>query len=197
MAKVYAGSYLPSEQHGAKIKPERIIGYELEVFSYNGLFWHTRRKNYLVPGGMLKSVTRLDIGDLVADFFLSTNIPRGFSYAHGKALFPGTKSKAKPYLLPKEMREFEQFADLNLLYYENQLIYHFELRKDCITVNLPLEFKVGRYISESYGSEEETITYDTSDRIVPWFRKQGKNNVPDPRGVSLVVHPEVTDLNQN
>src|SRR3989344_8972409 len=110
MAKVYAGSYMPQEQHGAKIRPERIIGYELEVFSYDNLSWHSRRKSYVVPGGLLRPVARIDIGNLVADFFLAANLAKGFSYAHGKAKFPGNKSKARPYLLPKEMREFEQFT---------------------------------------------------------------------------------------
>src|SRR3989344_541767 len=107
MAKVYAGSYMPQELRGSKIQPERIIGYEVEVFSYDNSFWHSRRKNHVVPGGLLKMVARMDIGSLVADFFVSANLAKGFSYAHGKAKFPGNKSKARPYLLHKEMREFE------------------------------------------------------------------------------------------
>ncbi len=197
MAKVYSGSYSLLREHGDRIEPERIVGHEVEIFSYLNLFWHPRGEDYVVAGGLLKPVTRFDLGNLVADFFLSALPPKGFSYAQGKATFPGKKSKARPYFLPQELREFEQFADVALLHDRERLLYQFELKSECIYVEDPLEFKVNKYFSESYDPDEETITRDTTDRIVPWFKRLNKNNAPDPHDISLMVFPEVTDLKWN
>ena len=110
MARVYAGGYVPEQLQGTKRVPEQIIGYELRVFSYTNLFWHPRREHYVVPGGMLQPAFSADIGDLVADFVLSTAPRNGFTYAEGKARFPGKKSKDNNLLLPSELREVEQYA---------------------------------------------------------------------------------------
>ena len=72
--RVYTGNYVPA-QDGIM---DKMIGYQVEIFSYENLFWHPRREKFVVPGGLLKLVMDIDVGSMVADFFLENPLPKIF-----------------------------------------------------------------------------------------------------------------------
>ena len=193
MSRVYAGSYVPEQEHGNRRTPEKIIGYELEVFSYTDLFWHPRRNIYVVPGGLLKSVYRADVGELMANFILGNSPQAGFSYTENKARFPSKKAPPdQAFLLPANLSDLEQYAALTLSYRQGELIYNFKLRKKCVSIENPLEYRVTQYRSID-GKMEEL----ESERIVPWFRKIKGSKFPDPDHFSFIANPEKTDPHLN
>jgi len=192
MGRVYAGSYVPEQLQGSKRIPETIIGFELEVFSHTNLYWHPRRDRYVVPGGKLEQLFSADIGDLIADFALSDSSRDGFSYVDGKARFPGNSSQERKFLLPLELREIEQYARLVLLVRPQELVFNLTLRKDSISVQQPLEFRITQYrLIDGKMKERER------ESVVPWFRKLPGENLPDPKKVVYMVNSEVTNQKLN
>ena len=186
------GSYVPEQLQGSKRVSEYLIGYELQVFSYTNLFWHPRRNDYVVPGGMLQQIFSADIGNLVANFVLSAAPPEGFTYAGNKARFPSKKSKDKDFSLPTELSEVEQYVRLRFVARRQEFAYNFKLRKEALSAEKPLEYRLAQYRSiDGILKERE------SERVVPWFQKLPGKNLPHPGIFSLVVNTEITGLDQN
>ena len=188
MNKVYAGKCCLDYLHGDARIPAEISGHELEVFAYTDVSWHLRKNIYVVPGGKLQKILHADLGDLISDFVENSFPPYGFSYTHGKARFPNNINKERIFLLPAELREIEQYADLVLNNRRKELLYNFKLKKDIIMVEHPLEFRITEY--HSVGGKRIAKIQES---VIPRFIKKRGATLPDPIYFSFDTNPLIYD----
>ena len=183
MNKVYGGRYSPEQLRGDTRTPKQLVGHELDVFAYTNVSWHPRKDIYVVPGGKLQLVLHADLGDLITDFAENHFPPAGFSYIQGKARFPNNINKEQDFLLSLELREVEQYADLVLINRRQELLYHFKLKQEVVTVKHPLEFRVTKYHSIDGKRKKEE-----QESVIPRFIKQSRTALPDPAHLSFVTN---------
>ncbi len=143
----YNGFYLP-ERFIGNPRPEQMASHLIEIYSFKDFFWHQRTAQYLVPGGMLQKIISVDLGTLLPEIAETANAEERHK-SHRKQRDLETLKGSKSFRLPESLRSLEQYIVSKFEIKEDDISYSFDLRKEAITLERPLEFHITEYLRES------------------------------------------------
>ena len=185
----YTGFYLP-ERFIGNPRSEQMASHLIEIYSFKDLFWHQRTAQYLVPGGMLQKIISLDFGTLLPEIAETANVEerqKPHRKQHNLENLKGSKS----FRLPESLRSLERYIVSKFEIKEDDVSYSFDLRKESITLERPLEFHITEYLREN-----KKVIVSSRQKALVWARKRRNSKIPA-GDFDLRYFPDETDVDQN
>lgn len=167
----YNGSYLP-ERYIANPRPEQVASHILQIYSFKDLFWHAPNKQYLVPAGRLHNILSVDLGAVLPDM---AEIVNAAEHHKSRKKYPKEENLkgSRKFRLPEAFRYLDPYIISAFEIQDDSIFYSFDLRKEAIDLNSPLEFHITEYLAEN-----KEIVAISREKVLVWAKKWKNRNVP-------------------
>lgn len=165
---LYSGHYAPEIVKGNTRTVEQLLGHKVRVFQYGNLSWHAWDNDFLRPGGFLEKLCEVDFGEMASELDVREHIL-------------GRKGPQAKVSLPPRYQYLKDFFNMGLERRGQDFWYGFDICRNALSVERPLEFHITQYafVGDQLINEER-------QNIIMLVRR--KENTFEPIGDYFKVH---------
>lgn len=140
---LYSGHYAAETLKGSERNAEQLVGHIVEVYQFGNLHWHRWDDQFLQPAGISEKVYEIDFGELVAELDIQEYVRRK------------RNSRRAQLFLPPRFQPMKGYLSLELQRQDGDIWYGFDIKRNAISLERPLEYRITEYSSVDYERIDE------------------------------------------